>query len=143
MTRTECTESAVPVAVRVGGAGSGRGLRPQGGGPMTSPPVTLSTVDAPRPGSRAARLLIPRSVDVVKDLAADYGVCVRPVSLRRTDLDTGRTEVIDIPCGATLAAKCPACAKRARILRGQQIREGWHRSDEPDPGPAPATSRQR
>jgi hypothetical protein len=88
-------------------------------------------------------MLMPRSVDVVKDLAADYGVCTRPVSLRRTDLDTGRTEVIDMPCGATQEAKCPACAARARRLRQQQIREGWHRDDEPDPGPAPATEAQR
>jgi hypothetical protein len=108
---------------------------------MTAP--TLPDLDTPRPGSRAARLRMPRSVDVVKELAAGYGVCTRPVSLRRTDLDTGRTEVIDIPCGATLVAKCPSCAKRARILRGQQIREGWHRTDEPHPGPDPATPRQR
>ncbi|MFE9691559.1 replication initiator [Micromonospora sp. NPDC005806] len=97
----------------------------------------------PRPGSRAARMLMPRSVDVVADLAADYGVCTRPISLRRTDLDSGQTEVIDLPCGATQDAKCPACAKRARRLRQQQIREGWHRDDEPDPGPQPATDAQR
>jgi hypothetical protein len=87
-------------------------------------------------------MLMPRSVDVVKDLAADYGVCTRPVSLRRTDLDSGLTEVIDMPCGATQETKCPACAKRARKLRQQQIREGWHRTDEPDPGPLPATEEQ-
>src|SRR3954454_8839496 len=118
-----------------------------GGGPMTVTPtlpgLTPAPVVEPRPGSRAARMLIPRSVDVVKDLAADYGVCTRPVSLRRTDLDTGQTQVIDIPCGATLDSKCPSCARRARILRGQQIREGWHRTDEPAPGPDPVTPRQR
>ncbi|HEY0698573.1 MAG TPA: replication initiator, partial [Micromonospora sp.] len=106
---------------------------------LTPPP----TVEAPRPGSRAARMLMPRSVDVVADLAADYGVCTRPVSLRRTDLDTGQTEVIDVPCGATQEVKCKACAVRARRLRQQQIREGWHRDDEPDPGPQPATDAQR
>lgn len=113
---------------------------------MTAPtlPIPAPAEDTtPRPGSRAARMLIPRSVDVVKDLAADYGVCTRPVSLRRTDLDTGLTEVIDTPCGATQEAKCPACAQRARRLRQQQIREGWHRNDEPDPGPEPATDEQK
>lgn len=110
----------------------------------TLPGLAPATTDAsPRPGSRAARMLMPRSVDVVADLAADYGVCTRPVSLRRTDLDSGRTEVIDLPCGATQEAKCPACATRARRLRQQQIREGWHRDDEPDPGPQPATDAQR
>lgn len=109
----------------------------------TLPGLEPATPVEPRPGSRAARMLMPRSVDVVKDLAADYGVCTRPVSLRRTDLDTGQTEVIDMPCGATQEAKCPACATRARRLRQQQIREGWHRTDEPDPGPEPATDAQR
>ncbi|GAB3949712.1 hypothetical protein GCM10027614_48930 [Micromonospora vulcania] len=109
----------------------------------TLPGLEPATVVEPRPGSRAARMLMPRSVDVVKDLAADYGVCTRPVSLRRTDLDSGQTEVIDMPCGATQEAKCPACATRARRLRQQQIREGWHRDDEPDPGPQPATDAQR
>ena len=109
---------------------------------MTQTPTALATPE-PRPGSRAARLLVPRSVDVVKDLAAEYGVCTHPITLRRTDLDTGKTEVMDLPCGATREDKCPACAKRARTLRRQQIREGWHRTDEPDPGPDPATPRQR
>jgi hypothetical protein len=98
---------------------------------------------ATRPGSRAARLALPRAVDALRDLAIDYGVCIRPVSLRRTDLATGATELIDLPCGATLEAKCPPCAKRARRLRQVQIREGWHRSDEPNPGPAPATEEQK
>jgi hypothetical protein len=50
----------------------------------TTPPLpglTPATVEGPRPGSRAARMLMPRSVDVVADLAADYGVCTRPVWL--------------------------------------------------------------
>ncbi|MBT8227019.1 MAG: replication initiation protein [Dactylosporangium sp.] len=98
---------------------------------------------APRPGSRAARLAMPRSVQVLKDLAVEYGVCIRPVSLRRTDLDTGQTELVDLPCGATREDKCPSCAKRARRLRQVQIREGWHRTDEPDPGPQAATDEQR
>lgn len=82
-------------------------------------------------------------MDVVKALAAEYGVCGRPVTLRRTDVDTGQTIVIDVPCGATLASKCAACATRARRLRQHQIREGWHRTDEPNPGPLPATDTQR
>jgi hypothetical protein len=35
------------------------------------------------------------------------GVCARPVSLRRTDLETGRTELVDLPCGATRDDTCP------------------------------------
>ncbi|GAA5176927.1 hypothetical protein GCM10023322_00300 [Rugosimonospora acidiphila] len=99
--------------------------------------------DTPRPGSRAARMALPRSVDVLKDIATEYGVCVKPISMRRTDLDTGRTEVIDLPCGATREDKCAPCARRNRKLRQAQIREGWHRGDEPLPGPEPATEEQK
>ena len=98
---------------------------------------------APRPGSRAARMALPRSVDVLKQIAIEYGVCVRPLAMRRTDLDTGLTEVIDLPCGATREDKCPPCAKKSRRLRQAQIREGWHRDDEPLPGPEPATEAQK
>ncbi|WP_430791712.1 replication initiator [Actinoplanes sp. G11-F43] len=111
---------------------------------MTAPTLPIPAETAtPRPGSRAARLSQPRAVDALKDLAIDHGVCIRPVALRRTDLTTGKTELVDLPCGATLEAKCPPCAKRARRLRQVQILEGWHRSDEPHPGPAPVTPRQR
>ncbi|MFD6696029.1 replication initiator [Micromonospora aurantiaca (nom. illeg.)] len=98
---------------------------------------------APRPGSRAARMALPRSVDVLKEIAAEYGVCVRPLAMRRTDLDTGLTEVIDLPCGATREDKCAPCAKKNRRLRQAQIREGWHRDDEPLPGPETATEAQK
>ncbi|WP_239168089.1 replication initiator [Catellatospora coxensis] len=74
---------------------------------------------------------MPVARDVLAALAEEHGVCVRPVALRRTDLDTGLTEVIDVPCGARLASKCKPCAEKARKLRRQQIREGWHLTDEP------------
>src|SRR5205814_4643234 len=90
-------------------------------------------------GSTARR----STIDALEALAHEHGVCTRPVLLRRTDLATGQTEVIDLPCGATREDKCPACATRAKRLRQVQIREGWHRTDEPNPGPAPATEGQR
>ena len=113
---------------------------------MSTPPATPTQATLPglapeqagppaRPGSRAARLLQPRAVEVVRNLATEHGVCTRPVALRRTDLDTGTTQLVDLPCGATREDKCPACAARARRLRQQQIREGWHRTDEPAPDP--------
>ncbi|MBW4704036.1 replication initiator [Micromonospora sp. RL09-050-HVF-A] len=116
---------------------------------MTAPtlpglePATPTPVAVPRPGSRAARMALPRSVDVLKEIAAEYGVCVRPLAMRRTDLDTGLTEVIDLPCGATREDKCAPCAKKNRRLRQAQIREGWHRDDEPLPPPEPATEEQK
>ncbi|MGB2569293.1 replication initiator [Micromonospora citrea] len=112
--------------------------------PDTPPAVVPATVDSPAPGSRAARMALPMSRQVLKEMAAEYGVCLHPVTLRRTDLHTGHTEVIDLPCGSTREDKCPPCAKRARRLRQTQIREGWHRADEPSPfGPLCATEEQR
>jgi hypothetical protein len=73
----------------------------------------------------------PLAKDALRLLAEQHGVCVRPLALRRTDTHTGLTEVVEVPCGARLAAKCKPCAERNRRLRIQQIREGWHLADEP------------
>ncbi len=98
---------------------------------MTTTPLAPSTADAHRPGSRAARMSHPLALQALKQVAAQHGVCVRPVAMRRTDLATGRNDIIDLPCGSTRESKCPGCAKRAKRLRQQQCREGWHRDDEP------------
>ena len=74
---------------------------------------------------------MPLARDVVRELAITHGGCVRPVQLRRTDLHTGQTEPVLVPCGHTLAAVCPSCAERARALRAAQCREGWHLDREP------------
>src|ERR1700728_1654528 len=96
----------------------------------------------PRP-TRTQRLAMPLARDVVRDLAAENGGCIRPVQLRRTDLQTGQTEPVLIPCGHTLAAVCPACAERARTLRAAQCREGWHLDHEPVLDPEPSTGIQQ
>ncbi|MET7401177.1 replication initiator [Dactylosporangium sp. NPDC005572] len=102
----------------------------------------LEPATKPRPGSRLARLLTPSTTDALTTMAEEHGVCTRPVMLRRTDLATGQTEIIDLPCGATREDKCKPCAKRARRLRQQQCREGWHRTDEPLPEPDDPTEEQ-
>jgi len=81
--------------------------------------------------TRAERLSMPLARDVVKDLAVEHGACIRPVQLRRTDLATGQTEPVLVPCGHTLASVCPSCAERAKNLRAAQCREGWHLDQEP------------
>jgi len=86
---------------------------------------------AGRNKTRAERLSMPLARDVVKDLAIEHGGCIRPIQLRRTDLATGRTEPVLVPCGHTLASVCPACAERAKNLRAAQCREGWHLEQEP------------
>jgi hypothetical protein len=96
-----------------------------------------------RPGSRADRLTRPRARDLVTDAAIEAGVCIRPVLLRSIDTHTGETEVISTPCGSTRAAICPPCADRARRVRAQQCREGWHLEEEPDLTPRPGDDKQR
>src|ERR1700733_1804774 len=92
--------------------------------------------------SRAQRLTMPLARDVVTELAITHGACIRPVQLRRTDITTGRTEPVLIPCGHTLAAVCPSCAERAKTLRAAQCREGWHLDHEPVLEPDPPDDEQ-
>jgi hypothetical protein len=88
-------------------------------------------------------MAMPLARDVVRDLAVQHGACIRPVQLRRTNLDTGEVDSVLVPCGHTLASVCPACADRAKSLRAAQCREGWHLEDEPDITPDPATEDQQ
>lgn len=67
---------------------------------------------------------------VVRDYAADAGVCVRPLLRQVTDKETGSATGV-IRCGSTREAKCPPCAQRARRLRMQQRAEGWHLEEDP------------
>ncbi|MBM7783570.1 replication initiator [Tenggerimyces flavus] len=71
------------------------------------------------------------SAELVKAGAIAAGVCVRPIVREVIDTQTGNTQLIPIPCQATLASKCQPCAERARRLRMQQCREGWHLDTEP------------
>jgi hypothetical protein len=77
------------------------------------------------------KVMPPLASEIVKAIALDHGVCIRPVPMRRTDLDTGESDVQYIPCGHTLASVCTPCAERNRKLRATQCREGWHLDVEP------------
>ncbi|WP_308066801.1 replication initiator [Microtetraspora sp. AC03309] len=88
-----------------------------------------NTTDRATP--RAVRMAQPLAREVVEEIAKQYGVCIRPIALRRLDTYTGKVETIDVPCGATLESKCPPCAKRNRQLRMAQCRESWHLDHEP------------
>ena len=102
---------------------------------MTDMPAARTT--------RAERMAMPLAPQVVKDLAVEHGACIRPIQLRRTNLDTGQVDQVLVPCGHTLAHVCPSCAERAKSLRAVQCREGWHLEDEPDLTPDPATDDQQ
>lgn len=86
--------------------------------------------------TRVERMSTPLAKDAIRKIAESFGGCLRPVQLRRTDTTTGQSVPVLIPCGATLASLCPACADRAKSLRAAQCREGWHLEDEPDLTPA-------
>jgi hypothetical protein len=88
-------------------------------------------------------MAMPLAREVVKDLAVEHGACIRPIQLRRRNLDTGEVDQVLVPCRHTLASVCPACAERAKTLRAAQCREGWHLEDEPDITPDPATEDQK
>ena len=93
--------------------------------------------------TRAQRMAMPLARDVVRALAVEHGACIRPIQLRRRNLDTGEIDQVLVPCGHTLASVCPACAERAKSLRAAQCREGWHLEDEPDLKADPATGDQK
>src|SRR5512139_4188857 len=67
----------------------------------------------------------------VGQVAADVGVCVRPVLRRVTDRQTGAVEEVTLPCGSTRGSVCEPCAAKARRLRMQQCAEGWHLEEDP------------
>jgi hypothetical protein len=93
--------------------------------------------------SRAERMTMPLARDVLRDVAVENGACVRPVQLRRRDLETGEVDPVLMLCGHTLDKACPPCAERAKNLRASQCWGGWHLEDEPDIIPAPATEEQK
>ncbi|WP_020670425.1 replication initiator [Amycolatopsis nigrescens] len=93
--------------------------------------------------SRAERMRLPLSSDVVKATAEQHGVCVRPFTMEVGDPDTGELRFVAVPCGSTVESVCGPCAKKAKALRQTQCREGWHLSEEPDFTPEPPTADQR
>jgi len=123
----------IPAAAEPPGVLPGPDATPVGGPPSSTVERQGELDTDPRPNSRADRMRQPAARDVLRAAAERHGVCVRPVLLRRTDRETGRTEVIEVPCGARLASKCKPCAERNRRLRIQQISEGWHLDVEPNP----------
>jgi hypothetical protein len=60
--------------------------------------------------SRAERMARPHIHDVIKTVAEEHGACIRPVQLRKTNLDTGQAEQILVPC----RPRSGRCAHHAR-----------------------------
>ena len=76
------------------------------------------------------------SPELVLAAAHAVGVCGHPVVARVTDVESGEVRVVPIACGSTREDRCPPCAEKARRVRMQQCREGWHLDTEPEFAPA-------
>ncbi|QFU94274.1 replication initiator [Amycolatopsis sp. YIM 10] len=92
--------------------------------------------------TRAERMRLPLSTDVMKATAEKHGVCVRPFTMEVGNLDTGELRYVAVPCGSTVESVCAPCAKKAKALRMAQCREGWHLAEEPDFTPDPPSKEQ-
>ncbi|SIJ23236.1 Uncharacterised protein [Mycobacteroides abscessus subsp. abscessus] len=115
--------------------------------------MTLDTLKAPeslsshavvspvreRAADRRAR---PSFHEIAVAAAEKVGVCVRPLVMGTVNLDTGATDYVAVPCKSTIESQCPTCAKKNRLLRMAQCREGWHLDHEPVQPPNPPTNEQ-
>src|SRR5690606_14329811 len=131
----------VRVPVRSGRAGEVR-CGPDSGcgvpGGRMSAPVTEQPSPATADGGGAAARLTAADrraqlnlVELAAAAAEQHEVCRRPLAMLSTDPDTHETKYVPAPCKSTLECVCPACAARARAVRIQQCREGWHIEEEP------------
>ena len=82
--------------------------------------------------SRAERMAMPLGSSALRELTEAAGGCIRPIQLRRTNEATGEVDHQFLPCRSTLEDICAPCAQRAKSLRAEQCRDGWHLEDEPD-----------
>ena len=71
------------------------------------------------------------TTDMAVAAASSAGVCIRPLLRKVTDRLTGAVTTIPLPCGSTRERVCPSCAEKARRVRMQQCREGWHLTEDP------------
>ena len=97
----------------------------------TAPETAPGTAGDGSSSGVPGKTLPPLARAVLEAVAIEHGVCIRPVPMRRTDLHTGVSEVVYVPCNHTLASACPPCAERKRSLRASQCNQGWHLAEEP------------
>ena len=81
---------------------------------------------------------MPLARQVVKDLAVEHGACIRPIQLRRTNLDTGEVDTGARPVRAHPGPRLPVLRRTGQDparcpVPGRLAPRGRTR---PDPGPA-------
>jgi Helitron helicase-like domain at N-terminus len=109
--------------------------------PTATSPVTADhpALGSSRRETAAERRARPCFHDIAVSAADKHGVCARPLVMRTVDLDTGDSDYVAVACKSTMESQCPSCAKKARALRMQQLRDGWHLDHEPVQEPNPPT----
>ena len=77
--------------------------------------------DTPPPGktTRAQRMAMPLARQVVKDLAVEHGACIRPVQLRRTNLDTDEADTGARPVRAHPGLGLPVLRRTGQDAAGE------------------------
>ena len=61
--------------------------------------------------TRVQRAVLPLSADVAEVIAEEHGVCIRPLAMRRTDITTGRIEIVPVGDCSQRVRKIPADGK--------------------------------
>lgn len=107
-----------------------------------SPDSDSPTLVLDRRERAADRRARPSFHEIAVAAAETHGVCVRPLVMGTVNLETGATDYAAVPCKSTVESQCPTCAKKNRLLRMAQCREGWHLDHEPVQPPNQPTEEQ-
>jgi hypothetical protein len=71
--------------------------------------------------TRAQRMAMPLAREVVKDLAVEHGACIRPIQLRRTNLDTGEVDQVLVPLRAHPGTRLPLLRRTGPVAAGGAV----------------------
>ena len=92
--------------------------------------------------TRAQRMTAPLGTGAVKMLAEASGGCIRPVQLRRTDLDTGQVEQVWSPAARPWPANAPPAPNEPRSCERRSAGKAGTSRTNPSTSPTrPTTGR--
>ena len=71
--------------------------------------------------TRAQRMAMPLARDVVRALAVEHGACIRPIQLRRRNLDTGEIDQVLVPVRAHPGLGLPGLRRTGQVAAGRAV----------------------